>query len=69
MVRFDDKSFTIEIYTGNNPIEDFQTLQTEIAYVFSILTSETMPDQGLYHLANLLMNMQPSWEVAKKMTE
>lgn len=69
MVRFDDNSFTIEIYTGGNPVENFQILQSEIAYVFSILTSETMPDQGLYHLANLLMNMQPSWEVAKKMTE
>ncbi len=69
MVRFGDKSFTIEIYTGCNPVEDFQALQTEIAYVFSVLTSETMPDQGLYYLANLLMNMQPDWEIAKKMIE
>lgn len=68
MVRFEDKSYTIEIETGGNPIEDYQALQTEIAYVFSMMDKERMPDQGLYHLADLLMQLQPEWEVAKKMT-
>lgn len=68
MVRFEDKSYTIEIETGGNPIENYQELQTEIAYVFSVIGKDQMPEQGLFYLADLLMQLQPEWEVAKKMT-
>ncbi len=69
MVRFENDKYTIEIQTGTNPIESYLALQTEIAYVFSIIDQDTMPADGLFHLADLLMNMQPGWEVAKKMVE
>lgn len=68
MVCFEDKSYTIEIETGGNPIENYQALQTEIAYVFSVIGKDQMPEQGLFYLADLLMQLQPEWEVAKKMT-
>ena len=68
MVRFDDKSYTIEVVTGGNPVENYQALQSEIAYVFSVMYKDRMPEQGLFYLSDLLMQLQPEWEVAKKMT-
>lgn len=67
MVRFDKDSFTITVKTGGCPVENYLALQSDIAYVFSILTSANMPDEGLYHLADLLQNMQPDFETARRM--
>lgn len=69
MVRFDKHSFTIEVITGVDPIGSYQALQNDIVRVFGLMTQEIMPEEGLYHLANLLMNMQPPWEQANKMIE
>ncbi|MBQ7899971.1 MAG: hypothetical protein IJ307_08995 [Bacteroidales bacterium] len=67
MVRFDKDGFTISVKTGGCPVENYLALQSEIAYVFSIMTSANIPDEGLYHLADLLHNMQPDFETARKM--
>ena len=69
MVRFENDGFTISVKTGGCPVENYLALQSEIAYVFSIMTSANMPDEGLYHLADLLHNMLPDFETAKRMAE
>ena len=68
MVRFDKDGFTISVKTGGCPVENYLELQSEITYVFSIMTSANMPDEGLYHLADLLHNMLPDFDTARKMT-
>lgn len=67
MVRFSDKSYTVEVYTGTNPVEDYLELQKEIAYVFGMMREGNIPADGLYHLANLLSCLQPDLETAWKM--
>lgn len=69
MVKFEKDSYRIDIHTGTNPVENYLALQEEIAYVFSLLRPEILPDEGLPQLAILLMNMQPDWDTARKMAE
>lgn len=69
MVVFDKDRYTIEVITGTDPVEDWQELHREISYIFTLITPENIPTSGLYHLANLIKELQPKWEVAKKMSE
>lgn len=69
MVRFNEDGFTITVKTGGCPVENYLALQSEIAYVFSIMTSANMPDEGLYNLAELMHNMLPDFETARKMAD
>jgi hypothetical protein len=69
MVRFNKDSYTIEVYTGCDPIEDWQELQSEITYLFGIVNQDNMRDGGFIHLAMLLDSLQPEWEVARKMID
>ncbi len=69
MVRFEKDRYQIDIRTGTNPVENYLALQEEIAYVFSVLRPDILPDDGLPQLAILLMNMQPDWDTARKMAE
>lgn len=67
MVRFEKDRYVIDIYTGTNPVEDYLELQKEIAYMFSMTNQENIPSDGFYHLGNLLREMQPELETAKRM--
>lgn len=69
MVHFEKDRFLIEIHTGNSPLSNYLALQEEIAYVFSIMRPELLPEHGLYNLAMLLTSMQPDWDTALKMTK
>lgn len=68
MVRFERDRYTIEVFTGCDPVEDFMMLQSEIAHVFGMLDADNMPQGGLYNLAYLLKSLQPEWTVARRMT-
>lgn len=67
MVTFNKDSFTVNIYTGNNPVEDWLELQRELSYVFTQLRQEIMPVDGLWHLASLIEALLPDEEVARRM--
>ena len=69
MVEFGQDRYTIEVITGANPVEDWQELHRELSYIFTLLTPDNMPRTGLYHLANLIKELQPDWSIAKKMNE
>lgn len=69
MVTFNKKSFTVEIYTGTNPIEGWLELQKELSYVFSMLRQDITPDDGLWRLASLMEALLPDQSVAERMTE
>lgn len=70
MVRFFKDHYTIDIHTGTEPTEDWLLLIQEITYVLGELTlSGSIPDGGLYYLANLLKELRPNYDVAKKMSE
>jgi hypothetical protein len=68
MVRFNKDGYIIEIHTGYCPVENWQGLQSEIAHVFGIINQNNMPNDGFIYLAQLLGELQPPWEVARKMT-
>lgn len=67
MVRFEKDRYIIEVKTVGLPIEDWQELNNELAYVFTLLTQENMPTDGVYQLANLLRELQPDTSVAERM--
>ena len=39
----------------------------ELAWVFTMLTPDKMPKEGLWRLAQLMADMQPDYEQARKM--
>ena len=69
MVRFEKDRYVIEIYTGGDPIESYQELHKEIACLFGLINQENILTDGFPYMAGLLENMQPDWEVAKRMIE
>jgi hypothetical protein len=69
MVQFNEKSYTIEVNTSGNPVECWQELQSEIAFLFGIINQDNMRSDGFAHLAMLLDELRPPWEVARKMTD
>lgn len=69
MIRFEKDRFIIDVYTGINPIEQYLDLQKEILNVFCRIDEENIPADGLYGLANLLLAMQPEYDIAKKMAD
>lgn len=69
MVQFNEKGYTVTINTGTNPIEDWQELQSEILGVLAALDTEANCMPMPFRLINLLRDMQPDLQVAKKMVE
>lgn len=68
MVTFNKDSFTVKVYTGTNPVEDWLELQKELSYVFTQMRQNTMPVDGLWQLALLMEALLPDPSVAERMT-
>lgn len=70
MVQFNENSYSIVIETGVvNPVEEWQELQLEILNVLSVLDTETNCLPMPFRLVNLLRDMQPDLDMAKKMAK
>ncbi len=69
MVQFNATGYTINIHSGMNPVEDWQELQSEILGVLAVLDMEQLCMPMPFRLINLLRDMQPDLQVAKKMVE
>lgn len=69
MIRFDKDRYTIEVYTGSDPVENWLELHKEIVCLISLINQDNMPKDGLCYLSQLLEDMMPEWEVARRMTE
>ena len=69
MVRIEHDSYVIEVHTGGNPVESWMKLNEEISYLISIVDQNNCPEDGFAYLPQLLGDMMPSWETARRMTE
>lgn len=70
MVQFNENSYSIVIETGVvNPVEEWQELQLEILGVMAVLDTQTYCLPMPFRLINLLREMQPDLDIAKKMAE
>ncbi len=69
MVRFSDGSFTVEVRTGCDPIDSWLGLHEELTYLLGIVGQDTMPVEGLMHIAQLLAEMMPEPDTASLMAE
>jgi hypothetical protein len=69
MVRFNEESFTIEVRTGGNPVEDWMCLHVSLCDIIRSVRSDTMADETFWATIELLQSLQPEWEVARKMTD
>lgn len=67
MVTFKKDSFTIEVHTGTNPIEDWLELQKELIELMSYMNDDMLIKP--WRTLNLLSETLPDWKTALKMTE
>jgi len=68
MVSFHDKGFTIHIHTGVNPLEEWMTLHSQLVNLLGSTDTESgITNQEFYTVLNLLDELLPSQETAKKM--
>ena len=67
MVQFEQTGYTISVHTGMNPVEEWQELQAEILSVLAALDTEANCMPMPYRLLNLMREMQPDLQVAKRM--
>jgi hypothetical protein len=67
MVRFKEESFTITVYTGGDPVEEWMHLHDDLCE----LLKEQNEDYGekRWWVCNLLKELTPEWTAAKKMAE
>ena len=66
MVTFKEKSFVIEVECGSNPIEDWLTTHDELISLFQSQAADMMNGVS-YHALELVRNMMPDLETAKRM--
>lgn len=69
MVQFGKDRFTIEVYTGTNPAEEYTDLMKELTFLLGTVTPDNSLPDGFYNVCNLLYNLVPELEDAKKMVE
>lgn len=67
MVRFEKDRYIIEVYTGCDPVESWLNLHEEIAYLLGLVNQGNCPESGFLCLSQLLVDMMPQWETARKM--
>lgn len=69
MVRFEEDRYVIEVFTGADPVENWLELHKEIVYLISLVDQNNTPTDGLCYLPQLLGDMMPEWEIARRMAE
>lgn len=69
MVTFKDTSFTIEVHTGVNPIEEWLETHDQLIDLLQCIDPDTPLDNPYYRVLELLRQMMPDYKTAKKMTE
>ena len=67
MVRFEKDKFVIIVETRGCPIEDWQNTVDELLEALSFLDSEMTIGRKYYSVLNLLRDMMPDFNDAKKM--
>ena len=67
MVRFEKDTYIIEVYTRCDPLESWLNLHEEIAYLLGLVNQGNCPENGFLYLPQLLGDMMPQWETARKM--
>lgn len=67
MVTFNDKSFTIEVETGCNPIEDWLATHDELCDLLTCIDTGMTVDKNFIAILELLRQMMPDYDTAKRM--
>lgn len=65
MVKFEKDKFVIEVPT-TSPAEDWLELHDALCLVIRSLNHETIPE-NFWAVVNLLQDMMPDWQTAKKL--
>lgn len=65
--QFNEKGYTITVYTGGNPMESWLLLHNELLRILSAWDAENDIMETPTHILSLLEDMMPEWETAKKM--
>lgn len=68
MVTFKENSFTIEISIGTDPIETWLETHDQLLALLGNVDNDLRED-NYYYVVELLRQIMPDWETAKKMTK
>lgn len=68
MVRFNENSFVIEVPVGTDPIETWLETHDQLLALLGDVDNNLRED-NYYYVIELLRQMMPDWETAKKMTK
>jgi len=66
MVTFRENGFVIEVTTGSTPIETWMATHDQLLALLGDVDND-MRDGNYYYVIELLREMMPDWETAKKM--
>lgn len=66
-VKFHDDSFTIEVKTCTNPIENWLETHDGLINLLQCQDSEQLSNN--FHVLELIREMMPDYETARKMTK
>lgn len=68
MVRFGKDRYIIEV-CDDFPVESWMELYKEMIYLVGLVDNNNFPSDGLFCLTQMMGEMMPEWEVARKMTK
>lgn len=66
MVRFNKESYVIEVHTGINPIESWESTIKDLFQVLQDVNPDMRNEDTYYHLLELLKNMMPDYDLIDK---
>lgn len=69
MVRFEEGRYIIEVETGADPVESWQETYKEMIYLIGLIDADNCPADGLCYLTQLMGDMMPAWETARRMVK
>lgn len=67
MVRFTEKSFTIEVEAAGNPVSEWLETHDGLINLLQCQDSEQLSNN--FHVLELIREMMPDYETARKMTK
>jgi len=69
MVLFKKDSFTIELNTGSNPVENWMNTRNELIELLQVANPEMIVGRSFFHVLELIRELDPDYHIARRMTE
>ncbi len=69
MVEFHKDGFSLHVYTGCSPSDEWLRLHRELMWMMSMMDMDNVPNGGLVAVCSLVDSMMPGWKEAHRLGE